>query len=90
MLPGITRPDGTSVFISVGTTAELWAVRARSRTDVWVGGDAGLVLHWNGTTWTDSATLAGDAIQDLWSPGSATADLFAVGAEGMILRRTGP
>jgi hypothetical protein len=76
--------------ISVGTTNELWAVRARSRTDVRVAGDAGLVLHWNGATWTQSATLAGDPIQDLWSPDGATADLFAVGEEGMILRRTGP
>ena len=76
--------------MSVGTSNELWAVRARSRTDVWVAGDYGLVLHWNGATWTRSATLAGDPIADLWSPPGATANLFAVGEEGMILRRTGP
>ena len=76
--------------VSVGTDSELWTVRARSRTDVWIAGAYGLVLHWNGATWTQSATLAGDDINDLWSPPGATADLFAVGPEGMILRRTGP
>jgi len=76
--------------VSVPTTSELWSVRARSRTDVWISGTYGLVLHWNGATWTESATLAGDDILDLWSPPGATADLYGVGPEGMILRRTGP
>ena len=75
--------------VPVGTTNQLFAVRARSRTDVWVVGDYGLVLHWNGTTWATSPALAGDPIYDLWSPGGATGDVFAVG-NGMILRRNGP
>jgi photosystem II stability/assembly factor-like uncharacterized protein len=68
-------------------TGRLRAVDAVSATDAWAVGDAGLVLHWNGSAWVRSAAgvttaqLNGVAFTDALNG-------WAVGNAGTVLRTT--
>jgi hypothetical protein len=35
--------------------------------DVWVGGEGGTLLHWDGQNWTELTTPAARTIEDIWS-----------------------
>ncbi|HEY1954092.1 MAG TPA: hypothetical protein VGH28_00720 [Polyangiaceae bacterium] len=59
----------------VPATGTLKAIWAASATDVWAGGDNGLMLHWNGSAWSkvDAATIShvsgiwGTSANDVWA-----------------------
>lgn len=72
--------DGGWSLHSQFTNQDLKAVWASSASDVWVGGFAGELWHWNGTQWQQEApaglTTSMD-LEDIW--GSGTTHLF-VGA----------
>ena len=56
----------------------LYGVWGSSANDVFaVGGDEGIILHYNGTAWTEMASPASDGLYEVW--GSSTNDVFAVG-----------
>lgn len=81
------------------------AVRATEPTNVWIGGsyfdraaqtNRALIMHWNGTSWTQEATPDGRSqrITGLWA--DASGDLWAAGVEytggryvGLVLHRSG-
>jgi hypothetical protein len=81
------------------TTATLWGVWAASPTDAWAvggtpeGGTAApndIVLHWDGTTWTQEAlpgTPLGRTLYKVW--GTASDDLYAIGESGTVWHRKG-
>src|SRR5262249_34039288 len=85
-------------------TGMLWAVAARARDDGWAVGTtenpaataprAGLIEHWNGSTWTQVDTLTtaptGGGRISLWGVVAlASDDAWAVGGRGMGLGRGG-
>ena len=71
-------------LVSTGTTANLTAITGTGPTDVWVGGAAGTLAHFDGTSWTSSATPSGHAINDLWT--DATGELYLVDDTGAVTR----
>ena len=74
----------TPSTLTVAGTSELHGVVARSATDVWAVGDAGVIVHYNGITWekktVDSwpATKALRAIAFSGSNGWAVGDGYGV------------
>lgn len=65
-----------------GTTLD--TVVARAPDDIWTGGDAGIVSHWDGKTWR-AETIGADRIDRIWP--RAPDDVWAVGANGFVARR---
>jgi hypothetical protein len=55
--------------------------------DVWAVGDAGTILHWNGTAWTGVPSGTGNDLYGVW--GSGPNDVWAVGAGGTVLHWNG-
>jgi photosystem II stability/assembly factor-like uncharacterized protein len=59
-----------------------------SERDVWLVGRNGMLLHYDGETWSGANTSSGEKPKDLlgvWADGE---EAWAVGDQGMILRRT--
>jgi uncharacterized membrane protein len=56
---------------------------------VFVGGDAGTILHWDGSDWTRSwgGNLGSEAFVAIW--GSSPSDVYAVSDRGLVLRYDG-
>gem|GEM_PF-6875516 len=61
----VTRPVGSSFLPDILT------VTCVATNDVWVGGENGLVAHWDGTVWKSTKVLDGDNWWDSWSSGPA-------------------
>jgi hypothetical protein len=65
-----------------GVLNQLWG---NSASDVFAVGEGGVILHYNGESWTAS-TPADEILLGIWS--SAQAEAFAVGIAGTILHGT--
>ena len=65
----------------------LQAVWVFSPTDVWMGGDAGTIVHFDGARWTRTPHAGSDTISAFW--GSGPSDLWAAGALGALLHWNG-
>ena len=63
----------------------LYSVWGRSETDVWAVGQPGLILHYDGSTWTMD-TVETRALTDVWGNDDET---FICGTEGAIYRLDG-
>jgi hypothetical protein len=69
------------------TLPNFFDVWGSSPTDIWAVGSAGLVMHWDGTSWKEVET---PAVGDLLSvSGSSWDNVFAVGLGGAILHYDG-
>lgn len=80
------RVDGASCSLRP-PKASLNAVRAFSRSDVWAVGDAGTVLHFDGSTWSAVDVPAAVQVNAVW--GTGPTNLFAVGDLGTALHFDG-
>jgi hypothetical protein len=65
----------------------LYAVAGSSSGDLWAVGDGGVIRHWDGKQWTDSASGTTQALRGVFV--RSTKDAWAVGAGGTILRWDG-
>jgi len=70
-----------------GTTETLREVLGFAEDDIFVVGDSGTILHYDGTDWSSMASGTTADLKDIW--GSASDDVFAVGAAGTILHYDG-
>jgi len=61
-----------------------WAI---SSNDVWMAGNAGALMHWDGKSWTASLAPTPDALAAVW--GSSENDVYAAGANGTVLHFDG-
>lgn len=59
-------------------------------SNTWIVGGSGLVARWDGTTWTQElqADFTAPTLRDVWGPSET--DVWAVGDDGVIVRRTPP
>jgi len=83
------RCDGTTVapWTSPSGFHNLECIWGSSASRIFVGDNFGVLYRWNGTAW--SAEPTGTA-QDIWSIwGSGPYNVFAVGADGLVLHRCG-
>jgi hypothetical protein len=86
--------DGTSVT-SDASDMEIWGLWGSRSNDVWaVGlgpnpqfGNAGMILHWDGVTWSAAPSTGAGHLNDVW--GSRADDVWAVGMNGTILHWDG-
>jgi hypothetical protein len=68
-------------FNPSGSVYSVWS----NETDLWVVGDSGTILRWNGSTWTSESIDGGNRLNAVWGSGS---DVWAVGDNGTIVHRT--
>jgi hypothetical protein len=69
-----------------GELHDVWASASDDAFAVGGSADAGQILHYNGETWAESFTVAGELLA-IW--GADEKDVFAVGDQGMILHYDG-
>ena len=68
------------------TTQTLFGIHAISPTDIWAVGNAGTVLHWDGTAWRKvnlGAASTSRNLFDVWASGPN--DVWVVGATGTMM-----
>lgn len=70
-----------------GTTATLHAVWGTSASDVFVVGNTGTILHYNGTAWSAMSSGTTENLSGVW--GFAANDVYAVGYTLTILHYNG-
>lgn len=59
---------------------DLWWVHALSPTDVFIGGEAGTILRWDGATFARMSTPGTGTVFGIWA--AAPNDVWAVGGDG--------
>jgi len=69
-----------------GLTANLSSVTGSSQTDIWAGGDGGLLLHWDGAQWSQLTTPSARAIDDVWT--TLAGDVLVVDGSGSVTAYT--
>src|SRR3569832_2924384 len=75
---------GCTGIESTGTSQDLWGVWGIHSNDVWVVGDSGTILKWDGSSWT---TQASGTTRSLFAVrGVDTNNVWAVGEDGTILK----
>lgn len=90
----LSRYDGTSVaakdlgdFDTPARSYSLRGVWGSSASNVFAVGDSGVVLRYNGTTWTRMTTPTTAQLTDVW--GSGASDVYATTASGQLIRFNG-
>jgi hypothetical protein len=88
------RFDGDSVYAEPLGVWEvprrnlyLWGVWGPAANDVFVAGDSGTVLHWNGAAWSRMATGTTAGLRRVW--GSSGSDVYVSGEDGTLLHYDG-
>jgi hypothetical protein len=88
------RFDGDSVYAEPLGVWEnprrnlyLWGVWGSGPNDVFVAGDSGTVLHWNGEAWSRMATGTRAGLRRVW--GSSGSDVYVSGEGGTLLHYDG-
>lgn len=67
---------------------DLFGIWGAAPDDLWAVGDKGVVVHWDGTGWTqDTQVNFGITLRSIW--GRAADDLWAVGLEGHVIHYDG-
>jgi hypothetical protein len=86
---GVYKYNGTSWSedASMGVVGGLNDVWGSSATDVWAVGNSGLILRWNGTSWSTVSSGTTQNLQAVW--GTAANNIYATGHQGGIFRYDG-
>ena len=80
-------PDGWCWENPLPTGNTLNAVWAVAPTDVWIVGDRGTVLHWDGATWTAMRAPTDGNLNDVWA--SSATDVWTI-ADAWPSQRAAP
>ena len=62
-------------------------VRGSGPDDVWAVGDTGIILHWDGTEWSDRPSGTRENLRGVWA--AAPDDAWSVGDSGTVLHWDG-
>jgi hypothetical protein len=89
-----TKYGAGATPLPVGASASSYLMGAwgSASNDLWVGGydgsiGAGVILHWNGFTWTNVKSVPTNAVHALW--GASPTDVWAAGDGSTMLRWDG-
>lgn len=75
-------------LVTVPTTGVLWGLWGTSASDVWTVGENGVILRWNGASWTQATALAGTTgLNAVW--GSGARDVWFAGDGGLLIHFDG-
>lgn len=83
---GATATAWRSLEPQPGTVHDLWGLHAFGANDLWVSGNQGTVMHFDGA-WTATPNPATDAVFVLW--GAAPDDVWAVGRNCLAMHWQG-
>ena len=70
-----------------GTIYDLWDVWGSSSNDVFAVGEHGIILHYDGSSWTSMTVPPTEGLYDIW--GNSSNDVYAVGSDGTIVHYDG-
>lgn len=85
---GVILRRGTAGWASVATTFDpLRAVWGTGPSDVWAAGDYGMVVHFDGASWTPVPSGTTKHLRAIW--GTGPNDVWIVGAQSVLLRWDG-
>lgn len=84
---GIWRWDGTAWSRAVTTWSNLFSIWGTAEDDIWAVGATGVILHYDGTEWTEQTSPTTNALYDVWA--TAPDEAWAVGASQTLLRWDG-
>jgi hypothetical protein len=79
--------DGAWTAMTTGSPSSLSDIWGSSEADVFAVGQAGTVLHYDGSSWTVMPTGTNNNLSCVW--GSSSTDVYAVGDSGTILHYDG-
>ena len=80
-------PNWCAETAPAGVTTRLYAVWAIDTSDVFVVGDAGVILRRRANAWTQMTSGTVENLRGVW--GASSSDVWAVGENGTILRFNG-
>jgi uncharacterized protein YjdB len=80
--PGATAVNVLGHMNNPVTVSQLLGVWGASEDDVFMGGDAGIILHFDGTSWSQMSNPSSVQVWDFW--GTSGSDVFAVGGGGIV------
>jgi hypothetical protein len=80
-------PDGAQDTGLAAGARTVFALDGTSRTDIWGVGLGGIIIHWDGSVWSQYPTLIEDAITDVYA--AAPDEVWAVAEGGTMLRWDG-
>jgi hypothetical protein len=78
---------GTWSCVPSNTTQNLNRVWSSGPEDAWAVGDAGTVLHWNGSAWSPVSSGTSQSLHGVW--GSGASDVWIVGDQSTTLHWNG-
>ena len=84
---GLTDERIWCMVAEVLGNADLFAVWGSSAADIWVVGDGGTILHWDGSTWSPAASPTATDLRGAWV--APTTEAWAVGPANTIIRWDG-
>jgi hypothetical protein len=79
--------DGGATWPAPSTPCNAHAIWGASAANVYAVGSAGVIVHYDGMTWTSSTSGTADLF-GVWGTTSAS-DIYAVGASGVVLHDDG-
>jgi hypothetical protein len=84
-----TCPGGWCLVSGTTTSSgpHLRGVWGTGPDDAWAVGVGGLILHWDGATWSETASGTAGDLHAVWA--ASTSDAWAVGGGGVILHWNG-
>jgi len=80
-------PQGLGVWTNPARNLYLWGVWGAAANDLFVAGDDGTVLHWNGATWSRMNTGTTVGLRRVW--GTSGRDVYVSGEGGTLLHYDG-
>jgi hypothetical protein len=84
---GIWRWDGTAWSLPVTAWTNLKSIWGTAEDDVWAVGAGGVILHYDGTAWTQQTSPTTSTLYDVWA--GAADDAWAVGPSYQLLHWDG-
>jgi hypothetical protein len=75
---------GVSSLIATPVKGNLRGIWGSSGSDIWAVGGNGLILHYDGATWSQVSSPTSKVLHDVW--GSSAGNVWAVGMGGTVIR----
>ena len=79
--------DWCSVMTGVSPFHVMTSIWGAAANDIWVGGSGGLLIHYDGATWSPATTNVKNTFHAIW--GSGSNDVYAVSSTDVVLHTDG-